>query len=595
MTTDQKIEMLREQMQHKGIDAYIVVSSDPHLSEYLAPHWKTREWLSSFTGSAGTLVVTDQFAGLWTDSRYFIQAQNELNGSCIELVKLKKAHTPEHIDWLHQTLKTGDKVGIDSAVMSVASVKYLNKVLSTKNIQIIEVGNLANEFWTMRPLLPYHPTIELPTNYCGESREEKLRKIRQTMQEKKAQYFVQSALDEIAWTYNLRGSDIEFNPVSIAYSLITKQKAFLYIDKNKLADELRIILKNENIEIKPYTDIYLDLNTLDKNSIVLLDENRTNQSLYAAIPTECKKISALSVGYELKAVKNKVEQLNIKAAMIKDGVALIGFFMWLEENVGKTSITEYTLAQKIASEHSKHLSYKGESFAPIVGYEHHGAIVHYSVSQETASEILHQGILLIDCGAQYLEGTTDISRTISMGNPSAEAMRDFTLVLKGHIHLSSTIFPAGTTGSTLDVLARQPLWQQGLNYGHGTGHGVGHFLNVHEGPQSFGAAAAGTEGYPLKAGMIITIEPGLYRADKYGIRTENIVLVEQKFDTDGVVYLGFEPLTLFPIDTLLIDFSMLNKQEIDWLNNYHSKVYNELSPFINEKEKQWLLFKTQRM
>lgn len=590
MNINQKIEKLRKLMNKKAIDAFIVPSSDAHLSEYIAPHWKTSEWISGFTGSTGTLVITTDFAGLWTDSRYFLQAETQLKNTCIELMKLKIPHTPEHINWIAKNIKAGSRVAYNAEVMSVANINKLKSVLEPEKIKLTDSGDLVGMIWENRPKIPENRVINLPLEYCGESRGEKLKRIRYEMRKDEVDYFIQTALDEIAWTFNFRGTDIQYNPVAIAYAIISPNNAVLYINKNKLSNEMQKEFATDNIAIKKYEVFYDDVSKLESGKKILIDNDRANSKLYTATPSGCEKLNALSPAVRLKATKNKAEQTNFRMAMIKDGVALVQFYMWLEENLEKTTITEHTIACKLNEIRSKHDTYKGESFAPIVGYQQNGAIVHYKVEEETAETIKPEGILLIDSGGQYLEGTTDITRTIPLGEPTHDAIRDYTLVMKGHIQIAETVFPDGTSGNTLDVLARQPLWKYGFNYGHGTGHGIGHFLNVHEAPVFISAVKS--REYPLHEGMVLTIEPGLYREGQYGVRTENVVIVTPKIETDDGLFLAFEPITLFPVDTSLLDMRLLTKNEVKWLNNYHTKVYKELSAYLDEKEQIWLSAKT---
>jgi Xaa-Pro aminopeptidase len=591
MNIPDRIKALREAMNSRGIDAYIIPSTDPHQGEYIPDYWQSRQWLSGFTGSAGTLVVTSFFAGVWTDSRYFIQAEEELKETGIDLVKLVVPHTPEFIDWILMNLPKGSKVGVDSRVISASLYDMLQKTFQSKDIKLEGKYDLLEEIWVGRPLLPKDPVFEYDTKYAGKSRREKLEQIRSVMSQKQAQYHLICSLDDIAWTLNLRGSDVVFNPVFVSYLLLGEKGGFLYIMEEKISESLRIKLEQDGIKAISYAELEKSLPKIISGKKVLLQSAKSNEWISQLIRKHAIPVEGQNVPVLLKAVKNEVEIQHTRKVMEKDGVALLRFFMWLEKEVSEgNDINEFDCGEKIAEFRREMKYYMGESFSPIVGYAGHGAIVHYSASPEKAYKLKPEGILLIDSGGQYLDGTTDITRTISLGKPAKEQIKHFTLVLKGHIALATAIFPYGTKGFHLDILARKELWQNQLNYGHGTGHGVGFFLNVHEGPQ--GISPNPVVNQVFEPGMITSNEPGLYIEDQYGIRIENLILSVELPDQGTGRFLGFETLSLFPIDLNLVDITMLDQKEIDWLNHYHSFVYNRLSEYLDETEKSWLKSKT---
>lgn len=589
MTTYEKLTALRQLMTEKGFAAYIIPPTDPHQSEYIPDHWKTREWFSGFTGSAGTVVVTQEFAGLWTDSRYFIQAEEELRDSGIELVKLKTPHSPEFIDWLAATLKEGDLLGIDGKVFAQSLVNLLKSKLVHKGIKINCAYDLPGMLWHDRPPISLQEIYEHDEKYAGQSRTEKIQLVRNEMKQQGIDFQLLTPLDEIAWLFNLRGSDVDYNPVFIAWAIISQQEAILFADERKLPEALRQKLQGEGITLFPYEYIAQHLTTLPIDSSILFSSGKTSHHVYLAIPPHCRKVDAPGIPTLLKACKSEFEIKNIQNALIKDGVALVRFFRWLEENINRQEITEISLDEKLTQFRDEQPGYVGNSFGTIAGYKDHGAIVHYTATPQIAYTLKAEGILLLDSGGQYHDGTTDITRTISLGKPTKEEVQDYTLVLKGLIQLSLSIFPEGTKGFHLDVLARQPLWQKGKNYGHGTGHGVGYFLSVHEGPQGITPNAAVT--HPLQPGMLQSNEPGFYREGKYGIRLENLIMVAPHSETEYGRFLQFETLTLFPFEMQLIDAEMLSDDEKGWLNRYHKKVFEKLSPRLSKEDNQWLLQK----
>ncbi|RXQ94406.1 aminopeptidase P family protein [Ancylomarina salipaludis] len=588
MTIFERVNALRSLMEEKKIHAYIITSSDPHMSEYVPDYWTSRQWISGFTGSAGTVVITKDKAGLWTDSRYFLQAEKQLEGSSIQLFKMGIPGVPNQYEWLLSELEQEANIGFDGTCFSIAQTKELKNALADLSFHIHEDEDLINEIWSDRPNLPKQMIFEYPVEFAGQSRNEKLAIIREEMRRLDAKHHFVGSLDDIAWIFNLRGQDVNFNPVAIAYALISEENSSLYLDQSKLDNETILNLKNDGVEIFDYKQICNDLEELPSSENVLLDNNRSNLRIYRSITANI--IERENPSQLLKSQKNSIEINGIKEAMVQDGIALTQFFCWLEENLGKIKITEFTLMDQLRNFRSQQKHFVGESFSSIVGYKAHGASPHYSTTAETDCEIKAEGILLIDSGGQYMNGTTDITRTTALGELTQEEKLDFTLVLKGMIQMSLAVFPKGTRGCNIDILARQPLWQYGKNYGHGTGHGVGCFLNVHEGPQSIRQEL---KEQAILPGMISSNEPGFYKAGAYGIRHENLILCKEKQSTEYGDFLEFETLTLFPFDTKALDLNLLNEVERNWLNHYHQKVYDSLAPHLDEKHKIWLKDKTQ--
>jgi len=579
-----RLSLLREAMKQQGISACIIPGTDPHASEYIADFWKERVWISGFDGSAGTAVVTLTGAGLWTDSRYFLHAADQLEGTGIELMKQGLPDTLEILPWLATQLKAGEKVGVNAQMFSVNSYSAMKSELNMSNIELVSI-DLPAKVWTDRPSLPLNPFFVFDTQYSGKSTTEKLTAVRAEMKKAHADVFVISALDDIAWLFNIRGNDVTYNPVVIAYALVTSDNATLFIASEKLTPETSVYLKAQGVTVAPYLAIYDELKQIPVTKAVLIDGGKLNQALFESIPADCAIRNSMSAIFKLKSVKNEVEMNGVRLAMAKDGVALTRFFIWLEENLKSGQLSEVSIAEKLREFRSKQENFVGESFGTIAGYAGHGAIVHYGATPETDVKLKAENILLLDSGGQYLDGTTDITRTVALGTPTAQQKTDNTLVLKGHIALAKAIFPSGTRGSQLDILARKSMWDLGLNYGHGTGHGVGHFLCVHEGPQSIRMDENPTV---LQPGMMLSNEPGMYRTNEYGIRIENLVHVIPAQKTEFGQFLKFETLTLFPIDQHLINFDLLNNSEIEWLNEYHQRVYDILSPKLNEYEREWL-------
>lgn len=583
-TVKQRIDALRALFDNEGIDAFIIPSTDPHLSEYVAPHWQSREWISGFTGSAGTVVVTREKAGLWTDSRYFLQAAQQLEGSGIDLYKEMLPETPSIPDFLSKNLQAGQTVGIDGKVFSVDEAKLLQEKLEKNGITVKSIPDPIEKIWSDRPAIPEASAYIYETKYAGKSVPEKLVAIRKEMKQKGAEALLISTLDEIAWTLNIRGNDVHCNPVVVSYLLIEEQEVHFFIHPQKVTSELSAYLKEMGVSIHSYEDIEYFLGNLTANNI-LLNPIKTNYAIFSAICPDCQIIEGASPIALLKAIRNEQEITDIHSALQRDGVALVKFLKWLEEVVPTGKETEISISKKLREFRAAQPLFMDESFDTIAGYNEHGAIVHYEATPETDVHLQPKGFLLLDSGAQYLDGTTDITRTIALGELSEEEKTDYTLILKGHIDLAMAVFPVGTRGAQLDVLARMPIWKHHMNFLHGTGHGVGHFLSVHEGPQSI---RMNENPINLQPGMVTSNEPGVYKAGSHGVRTENLVLTVPAGEGMFGNYLKFETITLCPICKKGIIKELLSEEEINWLNDYHQHVYEKLSPDLNKEEQEWL-------
>ncbi|MBN1063409.1 aminopeptidase P family protein [Clostridium botulinum] len=584
MRTFEKIEKLREIMKKENIDYYVVPSGDFHQSEYVAEHFKSRAYITGFTGSAGTALIGREKGILWTDGRYFIQAEQQLKDSGIELYKMRIPGWPTLHEWLMENMKSGETVSFDGRLFSANEYKEFKKIKDKKDINIVMNKDLIEEIWNDKPELPKEKAFLHDIKYCGKSAKEKIEEVRVEMKKMGAQSYIISSLDDIAWLYNIRGNDVKDTPVVLAYAIVNEEKATLYIDKNKLSNEDQIKLNNEGIKIDEYNNIFEDVKDI-KNSVIL-DPNKVSGYIYTLINENVKVIEELNITTKLKAIKNSIEIENLKRCQIKDGVAMVRFLKWLKENVGKENITEVTVADKLLEFRSKGDLFVEESFGTIAGYKDHAAMMHYSATDESAYELKQEGILLVDSGGQYLDGTTDITRSFILGKLTDEEKKDFTLVLKSHINLMKAKFLKGTTGSNLDVLARTILWDEGMDYKCGTGHGVGFFLSVHEGPQSIRPVP---NTVVLEPGMILTNEPGVYKEGKHGIRTENVMLVTNDIETDeGGEFYKFEVMSYCPMDIEGIDESLLTEAERKWLNTYHAETYAKLSPYLNDEEKNFL-------
>ena len=603
MNINQRLEDLREVMRREHLAAFIFPSTDPHQSEYVADHWKGREWISGFNGSAGTAVVTLNAAALWTDSRYFLAAEEQLGGTEFQLMKLKVEGTPTIAEWLGKEItahrhpyEDWTEVGIDGWCSSANSVKEMIADLRKENgITLRTNFDPLRQIWMDRPSIPQNPIEIYPIEYAGESCHDKIARVRQALRQRHADGMLMASLDDIAWTLNLRGSDVHCNPVFVSYLLISSKSVTLYINKKKLTPEVSAYLKAEDIRVEDYEQVKNGLKTYFEYNI-LLDPDEVNYALYEVVRNKGKMndlpkteiVEEESPVKRMKTVKNEREIAGFRSAMLKDGIAMVKFLRDLElriNNIENEPLTEIGVDEILTALRAEQPLFRGISFDTIAGYAEHGAIVHYEATPETDIPLRPEGFLLLDSGAQYLDGTTDITRTIALGPLTDEMKKVYTLVLKGHIQIELCKFPSGSSGTQIDILARQAMWREGLNYLHGTGHGVGTYLNVHEGPHQFRME---WKPAPLVAGMTITDEPGIYLAGKFGVRIENTLLVVPYMETEFGKFLQFESLTLCPIDKSPIVVEMLTREEIDWLNGYHQHVYDTLSPHLTSEENEWL-------
>ena len=587
----ERIAALREAMKQHKIDAYIIPTSDPHMSEYPADCWKYREWISGFTGSAGTVIITADKAGLWTDSRYFLQASTQLEGTGIELFKMMLPETPTIPEFLTHELKEGQTVGLNGEIYSLADARSLEKALAEKEIKLNTNASLIDPIWKERPAIPEAPMFEMPIELSGKSTEDKLIDINKMLHKAGADCTILSALDEVAWTFNIRGTDVAYNPVVISYAFVSEKESVLFVNPKKIPAEIAEHLKKEGVTLADYGMLATFLSRLPEQTRVFIDSKRTNVAIYNALPKSSILIEGISPANHLKSIKNETEIKGFRNAVLKDGIAMTKFYFWLEKMLkAGEKVTELSAAAKLTALRSEQPQYVMDSFASISSYGPHGAVVHYSPTPETDTELKTDSLYLLDSGAQYLDGTTDITRTIALcDEPSEQMKKDFTRALKGTIGIAKCKFPAGIRGCLIDAFARKALWDAGINYLHGTCHGIGHCLNVHEGPQSIRM-----EENPviLEPGMVMSDEPAMYRPGEYGIRTENMILIREDSETEFGKFLGFETLTLCYIDTKLVIPSMLSVREHAWLNKYHQMVYDLVSPHLTEEEKAWLKEKT---
>lgn len=583
-----KLASLRQEMKEKAVDAYIIPSSDPHISEYLPERYKCIAWTSGFTGSAGTLAITQDFAGLWTDSRYFVQANEQLAGTGFELVKLQVQGKAEYATWLAKKLKKGDTVAFDGNLASVAVAQSVQSELEPLGINVNGHLDLLEPIWNNRPELPKEKAYLLDVASTGQSTKDKLAVVKEKLKDKRADLHFVSSLDDLAWILNIRGNDVHCNPVVLGFLLIETDKNTLFIDQEKLSSSDLASLKESGVDVSAY-HLAFDAIKQVKGERILLDPKRTCFANYDSVPEGIEIIEDMNPSTLLKSIKNEVEINHTRHAMVKDGVALTKFFKWVEENVGSGELSEISIAEKLQDLRAASEGFVDISFDTIAGYKAHGALPHYKATDTSNSTLSAEGLLLVDSGGQYKDGTTDITRVISLGNITAEEKKDYTIVLKGTIEGSQAIFPVGTKGYSIDAITRRPIWETFRNYGHGTGHGVGYFLNVHEGPQVFNMAAIDI---PVEEGMITSIEPGLYREGHYGIRIENLVLSKKVESNQFGEFMDFETLTICYIDTQLVDKSLLEQKHVDWLNKYNAWVYEQLSPKLEEVEKNWLKEKT---
>lgn len=588
----QRLAQARALMSREGIDAWLVPSADPHLSEYLPGYWQGRQWLSGFHGSVGTLIITQDFAGLWADSRYWEQASKELAGSGIELVKLQPGQTGP-LEWLAGQAKADSVVAVDGAVLAVASSRTLAANLYEKGARLRTDLDPLTELWNDRPALPAQPVYEHAAPHATETRTDKLTRLRTVMAERGADWHFLATLDDIAWLFNLRGADVSYNPVFISFALIGPNSINLFVASEKVDAALRSTLEQEGITLHEYTRIGTALRNVPKDARLLVDPARVTCGLLDYLDSEVTLVEGLNPTTLFKSQKSAADTRHIRQAMEQDGAALCEFFAWLDSALGNEPVSELTIDEKLSAARARRPSYVSQSFATIAGFNGNGAMPHYRATEEEHAQIEGDGLLLIDSGGQYLGGTTDITRMVPIGTPTAEQKRDCTRVLKGVIALSRAHFPRGILSPLLDAIARAPIWAEGVNYGHGTGHGVGYFLNVHEGPQVIAYQAAATPQTAMQPGMITSIEPGTYRPGQWGVRIENLVINQEAGKTEFSEFLKFETLTLCPIDTRCLEISLLTKEEREWLNEYHAQVRQRLSPLVGGAALSWLNGRTQ--
>ncbi|MGE8350457.1 MAG: aminopeptidase P family protein [Pseudomonas protegens] len=587
----QRLAHVRQLMSREGIHALLVPSADPHLSEYLPGYWQGRQWLSGFHGSVGTLIVTADFAGVWADSRYWEQASKELKGSGIELVKLQPGQ-PGPLDWLAEQTPQGAVVAVDGAVMAVASARTLGAKLQERGARLRTDIDLLQEVWSDRPALPDQPVYQHLPPQATQSRVEKLGKLRETLKERGADWHFIATLDDIAWLFNLRGADVSFNPVFVSFALISQQQATLFVALSKVDDPLRGVLEADGVSLRDYSEVAAALHAVPEDATLQIDPARVTSGLLDNLLPGVKLLEGLNPTTLAKSRKSLADAEHIRQAMEQDGAALCEFFAWLESALGRERVTELTIDEHLTAARERRPGYVSLSFNTIAAFNANGAMPHYHATPEEHAVIEGDGLLLIDSGGQYLGGTTDITRMVPIGKPSAEQKRDCTRVLKGVIALSRAQFPRGILSPLLDAIARAPIWAEGVDYGHGTGHGVGYFLNVHEGPQVIAYQAAPAPQTAMQPGMITSIEPGTYRPGRWGVRIENLVLNREAGTTEFGEFLKFETLTLCPIDSRCLEPSLLTQDEREWFNAYHGDVRRRLSPLLEGAALEWLQART---
>ena len=588
MTVPERLSALRKCMQEKHIDIYIVPTADFHQSEYVGEHFKARAYITGFTGSAGTAVITLHDAKLWTDGRYFLQAAKQLEGTGVTLMKMFEPGVPTIEEYLEAELKPGQTLSFDGRVVSVGEGDEYASIAKKNGAKVDYQEDLIDAIWTDRPPLSEEPVWFLEEKYSGESTESKLSRIRREIADAGCDTHIVSTLDDICWTLNIRGNDIDFFPLVLSYAIIRKDSLELYIDERKLDDKLKTIFKKEGVNLHPYNAIYEDVKKLPKNATVLIDKTKLNYAIFNNIPNSVPIVNKRNPEILMKALKNPVEVENIKKAEIKDSIAHVRFMKWLKENLGKIKITEMSASEKLDEFRAEMGNFIRDSFEPISSYGPHSAIVHYSSSPETDVELKEGSLYLSDTGAGFYEGSTDITRTYALGEVPKKMKDDFTIVAISNLQLASAKFLQGSSGLTLDILARKPFWDRGLNYNHGTGHGVGYLLNIHEGPAGFRYKFRAGETEEIQEGMVITDEPGLYIEGSHGIRLENELLARKGVQNEYGQFLYFETITLIPFDLDAISLDMLNEENRKLLNEYHKRVYEEIAPHLNEEEKAFL-------
>ncbi len=593
-----RLQLLRAAMLEQRIDAFIVPSSDPHLSEYLPARWQGREWLSGFTGSVGTFIVTADFSGVWTDARYWTQAETELAGTATGLMKIPSGASLLYIDWLAATMRAGQTVAVDARVLGLATARLLAEALGARGIVVRTDIDLLDQVWSDRPALPPAPVYEHAAPFAVTSRADKLQATRTAMAAAGASHHFISTLDDIAYLFNLRGSDVSYNPVFLAHALIGPQGATLFTGEDKIGPDVRQRLMHDGVEVAAYHEAESTLGALQNGTVLLLDPRRVTAGMRACVAAGARVVETVNPSTLAKSRKTAAEAAHVRATMEQDGAALCEFFAWLEAelaNPQRAALTELAIDTHITAARARRPGFVSPSFGTIAGFNANGAIMHYRATEQAHAVIEGDGLLLIDSGGQYTGGTTDITRVVPVGAISAAHRRDFTLVLKGVIALSSAQFPRGTRSPMLDALARAPIWAAGIEYGHGTGHGVGYFLNVHEGPQSISASTMPEPHTAMEPGMITSIEPGIYRPGRWGIRIENLVLNSEAGSTEFGDYLRFETLTLCPIDARCLDLALMRPDEIAWLNGYHADVRARLAPHVSGAAAAWLEQRTMEL
>ncbi|MDD1974749.1 MULTISPECIES: aminopeptidase P family protein [Pseudomonas] len=586
-----RLAAVRQVMNREGVNALLVPSADPHLSEYLPGYWQGRQWLSGFQGSVGTLIVTADFAGLWADSRYWEQAEKELAGSSIELMKLQPGK-PGPLEWLAEQTPEGAVVAVDGAVMAQASARQLEERLQTRNARLLTTKDLLAEVWVDRPALPDNPVYPHLPPEATVTRPEKLAQLRQVLRERRADWHFIATLDDIAWLFNLRGSDVSYNPVFVAFALISQDQAILFVAPSKLDAPLRQVLAADGVEVRDYTAIQAALAEVPASCSLLIDPARVTRGLIAHLPAEVRLVEGLNPTTLAKSQKSPQDLAHIRSAMEQDGAALCEFFAWLESALGQETVTELTIDEQLSAARARRPGFVSLSFSTIAAFNANGAMPHYRATEASHARIEGDGLLLIDSGGQYLGGTTDITRMIPVGAPSLAQKQDCTRVLKGVIALSRARFPRGILSPLLDAIARAPIWADQVDYGHGTGHGVGYFMNVHEGPQVIAYQANAAPQTAMQAGMITSIEPGTYRPGQWGVRIENLVFNREAGRSEFGDFLKFETLTLCPIDTRCLLPELLSEEERSWLNGYHQQVCERLAPLLDGEALQWLQKRT---
>ncbi len=587
-----RLASVRLLMKEKGYDGLIVPSSDPHLGEYVPDHWRVIRWMTGFTGSAANVIITHSFAGLWTDSRYFIQAEEQLKDSGFELVRLRVPHTPEHIDWLAGVMKRGSRVAVDGRLISAAQLGMMKAGFKKKGVRLTLKGDLVSRLWRDRPPLPGAMAFAHPPEYAGESRSDKIARVRKRMGEMKADYHLLTSCDDIMWLLNIRGSDITYSPLLLSFAIVSDSQVLLFAEEEKIPAEMKRDFDLDGVVLMPYDMTGQLLSSLPERCTILLNPATTSAALYTSLPHGAVVTGEVTIPTRFKSVKNETEIRNLREVMIRDGVALTRFLYWLEQNIGNGDVTELSASARLEAFRLEQEGCTGPSFGTIAAWNGHAALPHYVPSPETDARLGPKGIFLLDSGGQYYGGTTDTTRTIAVGVPDHDMKSDFTLALKGTIGLAMVRFPYGTRGYQIEMIARKALWDNGLNYGHGTGHGVGSFLNVHEGPQTIGSAASGDMKTVLEPGIVISDEPAIYREGRYGFRTENLLLCVDDGETDFGRFLKFETVTLCCIDTSLVEVSLLDDKELQWTNDYHERVWSALSGRLGPDERKWLREKT---